>query len=417
MTSSASLSPDFAALASMARSGGAGLAAATFRAQADLLALREPTAAEAAAALSLLMDLLPGVDEETARLAASRLAPLGRLPQPLAAAFLERGGAPAEMVAALTPRLDDDLRLKAALSEDPRLAAALAGRADLNDADQRALAARGETAAVHALARNTHILLLPDLADAFLVKARLDERLALLMLARADIDPVKLIPLYPLADARRRLLLREALADRMQARGMPRTARVVPEPVREALLAASLDGMAALIAETGLQAGRTSAFVALAARDASRDIMALALVDLGVTPEDAIRMLLRTGDPVALESRRLGQVVELLRETSAAAAAVLLGVLSPRAAEADQGEAQPARDASPDAATDDAAQQAVNERRAAGDVAPPAPGRAGARHVPVMDPSGTPQRAGSQRPQRRTPATGVVDALRSRAGE
>jgi len=361
----------FEDLATLAQTGAPGLARATLKVQTELFVQQAQAGdADDASFLALALTLLPLVDEQTARAVAARLAPRHDAPQPLIDALTARGGGVAETVIALAPRLGAAMRQSAASHEDPRLAIRLAARPDLDDSDQLTLLGRNEPVVSQALARNQGIRLHRSVAIGLMTAARIDPVLAHALLQRDDIDIVMLAPLYSAAGAAQRALIREAVELRIAERNLPMQLRDATAEEMARMMDASIEGVAALLSEVALASERDSGFVAAAAVDSSREIMGLALLSLGISPEDATRMLLRTGDTVAQDSRAVHAVVGLLRSTSRAAAEMILGASWPR-----------------------------GHWRGAG------------QHVPAMAPGGTPARAPALAP--RKPSGGqVIERIR-----
>ncbi len=337
---------DFEEIARLARSGGAaGLPDATLRAQADLFAAHgggrngeDRSVRDAFIALAL--SLIPRVTAATLRTVAARLAPLSFTPPEVLGAIHAAGGAPAAQIIAAAPSLPVALRRAALAEDDPRLAAAFAVRADLTEAEQTALVMRQETAIRRALATQPGALARPVIA-ALIDAARMDDRLAGLLMMREDVDPASILPLYRFAAPERRAAIRAALDRRAAERGLSLPDIRAGADDVEALMAASLEGMESFAAQLAITYGRGGGMLASMRQDDSREIMALALRALDLAPEDAIRMLLRTGDAVARDSAALGRLVDILRHCERATATAILAANWPRAASAPAAQHQP----------------------------------------------------------------------------
>lgn len=323
--------------------------------------------------LPLALTLLPLVDEATAREVAKKLCPLPQTPVGLIEAFFARGGGVAETVVAEAPNLPEHLRQTALEHVDPRIPARLAARADLTDAEQLHIVGRAEAALSLALAQNGSIRIGRAVAAGLISAARQDHVLAQAVLSRDDIDSVAWAPLYAAADQAQRAMIRGEIERRIIARAISLPHREATEAEQARLMEASLDGMPALIADLALVSERESNFVSAAALDASREIVALALVGLGLMPEDTTRILLRTGDAVARDSRALHALVNVIRSTSAATAEMIIGASWPR-----------------------------HDHRAQ------------ARHVPVMAPGGTSSRA-APGATRKSDSRQIIDQARLRS--
>ncbi len=366
----------FEDLARMARSGEAGLADATLKVQCELFIQdAAPGPAEKALFATLALMLLPAASEGTARHLAARLAPCPHTPAEVLAALESRGGGVAELVIAGATSLPASMEADAAENSDPRLAASLASRPDLSDELQSRLLERGETTTLRALAGNASVRLSRHAAADLIAAATADAELARLLLRRTDLDPITLLPLYLHADQPQKTRMRDVLDQRLTDRGMRGGSREAVAAEPDLLLELSLLGLAALVEGLRPLLRQSERFIAAAMADSTREVTALALMAVGSTPQDAIRMLLRTGDPVALDSARLGQVVDLVRSISRQAATMLLATLLPR-----------------DAQAADSAERPV--------------------HIPAMVAGGTPARPSPAASGRRPPAARSIEKLR-----
>lgn len=361
----------------MARSGEAGLADATLKVQCELFVQdSEGGARDANLFATLALMLLPNVSEATARHVAGQLAPHPRTPPEVLAALEARGGGVAQLVIERATVLPAALQADAAAHADPRLAASLAARADITDDLQSALLDRSEPTTLQALAGNRAIRLSRHAASNLIAAAASDAGLARLLLERADLDSIALLPLYLIATPAQKAGMREVLDLRLQERGMMTNLPALSQAAQEELLELSLNGLGALLGGVCPLVRQSEGFITAATEDSSRELTCLALMAAGITASDAIRMLLRTGDAVALDSARLGQLVELMRSTSRQAATILLATLVPKVAQVAE----------------------ASERTT---------------HVPAMVPGGTPSRAAQAVPARRPPHSRNLETLRS----
>jgi hypothetical protein len=322
----------FDELALQASAGSPGLARATLKVQTELFLQQAPAETDNEPFLSLALTLLPMVDERTAREMAMRLAGRDEAPAALIEALYARGGGVAEAIIEGATRLKPALRRDAAAHTDPRLAAKLAVRPDLEDMDQLELLGRNEPAVSLALAQNHAITLQRAVASGLMTAARRDPLLAQALLERTDVDIVGLSPLYPLASAEQRLLMREAIGRRIVERSIAPPHREASLDEQARLMDVSLEGVAALVSEIAAITERDAAFVAAATVDSSREIVGLALLALAIKPEDATRMILRTGDAVAQDAQAVHSVVGMLRSTSRATADMILAACWPHGA-------------------------------------------------------------------------------------
>ncbi len=372
-----SISPDqvsaFDDLAMLARTGAPGLARASLLVQTELFIQQGGHGPdESASFVPLALSFLPLVDEATARAMARKLAPHAHTPVALTEALYARGGAVAETLLELAPSLPRGVRQSALDHPDPRQATRLAARVDLDDAEQLHLLGRDEASVALALARNTAIRLARPVGAGLMSLARGDGEVAAALLERGDIDMVLLTPLYPHASARQRAMMRHEVGLRIAERGLTIPAHEASRADQDRLMETSLTGMAPLISATAEVSGRGPAFAEAAMADSSRDVLALGLLGAGIAPEDATRMLLRTGDHVAQSSTALHALVAMLRQTTRSAAETILGANWPRANL-----------------------------------------RGSAQHVPVMAPGGTSARGAGTASQPRSGAAQVMDRIRN----
>ncbi|MGL4439657.1 MAG: hypothetical protein ACRCUE_10305 [Bosea sp. (in: a-proteobacteria)] len=317
-------------LAAIAQSGGPGLARATLKVQTELFA--QHAAESNTEFLPLALTLLPMVDEATIRDIAIKLGPLPQTPAALIEALFAHGGGVAEILIAHAPQVPPHMRQAAAEHCDPRVPARLAARGDVTEAEQLHLIGRAEPALSLTLAHNNSVILSRAAASCLISAARHDHALAGAILSRSDIDTVALTPLYASAGPLRRADIRNEIERRILERGFGRTGRDASEAEQQRLMDASLDGMPELIAEIAVITDRDTDFVSTAALDVSREIVALALVGLGLIAENTTRILLRTGDPLARDSRALHALVDIVRTTSRASAEMIIGANWPRKA-------------------------------------------------------------------------------------
>lgn len=357
-------------LAWTAQNGGPGLARATLKVQTELFV--QDGAPANAEYLRLALTLLPMVDELTAREIAQKLSPHPQTPAALIDALFARGGGVAETVIEQAGNLPAQIRTAALDHDDPRLPARLAERADLTEDEQIQLIGRGEIALLMAIARNRSVRLGRSASAGLISAARLDAQLATLVLHRADIDVVATTPLYAAASAAQRHVIRSEIGRRIVERSFSLPQREASEAEQARLMEASLDGMPSLIADLALVSERGGDFVVAAAGDASREIVALSLVGLGLKPEDTTRMLLRTGDPIARDSLALHALVDIVRSTHRLTAETIISANWPR-----QGR------------------------------------RAPTQHIPVMAPGGNSSRS-AQPGERKSGSQQIIDQVRAR---
>lgn len=353
------ISAEIAHLARLARDGGLDLSQVSLRVKADLLmSAPQPAPDDLAAFGEMAAALIPGVDEATAAILARKIAGWRHAPAPALSALRARGGS---VLAALIQHgmpLDPTEMEEFAGAPDGRLAAALAGRADLTATAVLILVERAERAIDFSLMTNTAIALPRAALDLLLARARLDGGYAQPLLARRDLSSAEIAPLFLSAGPERRLAMLDSLAALEALSPSERRAPVSGEAFT-AWLAMAADDPASAFQLLAEHVGGGPALASALAADLSRDLAALALTAAGASVEDATRFLIRLGDEAAHSVERIFAVVALMRSVRPAVAQRLVAQI--------------------------------------GGTAPSATSRKG-QHQPAMDPSGTPARLAPARP-------------------
>jgi hypothetical protein len=109
------------------------------------------------------------------------------------------------------------------------------------------------------------------------------------------------------------------------------------------LLDASITGLPALVERVATRLGAVGpGFMTAAMADPTREHLVVGLAALEVGEERAIRLLLRTGDAVALSWPAIQHLVSVLRETDQRAAMQLLTLVHGEMAAEGRGQHQPA---------------------------------------------------------------------------
>ncbi|MEA1831327.1 DUF2336 domain-containing protein [Methylobacterium durans] len=322
MPSSADDAPDLSGLIELSRIEHLDLKPVVLRVQTDLFlqaARRDRAATEAFA--SLACGLIPTVDDDTAAIVARKLAPFPETPEPVLLSLARRGGAVRDIVVARVPRLTTPL-IEAAEADGTDMGPALAARTDLGRATATDLAGRADPAVDLALAQNTGTPLSGEAVARLLSRARKNPDLAAALLARPDLAPAEVAPLYLHADAPRR----EAIAAAVAATA---ALRPCPPPPREA--GAILTGLSAsqdvggFVAALGDLLGLPANFLAAAPDPASRyDLLTLALRAADLHEEEAVYVFLTLNETVARSAERVFELVRLFRTVPRAAARDLL---------------------------------------------------------------------------------------------
>jgi hypothetical protein len=314
--------PDLSGLIELSRVEHLDLKPVILRVQTDLFvsaSVRDRASVQAFEALA--GGLIPIVDEDTAETVARKLAPHPETPQSVLIQLAARGGAARDVVLAQAPVLEAPV-IAAALAGGSDIGAALASRSDLSRAVLADLAAREEAAIDRALAANLSLPLPGEIARSLVSRARRAPELARALLARPDLSPADLAPLFLLADRSQR----EAIA---QAVAATAALRPCPAPPREA--GAILTGfsgrgdVAGFVAALGSLLALPKGFLAKAPDASLRyDLLTLALRAAGLEEEEAVYVFLTLNETVARSVDRVFDLVRLFRTTPRPAARDLL---------------------------------------------------------------------------------------------
>lgn len=368
----ASVSKELADLARLAREGGLDLSPISLRVKADLLlSTPRPSFSDLAAFSEMAEALLPGIDEATALILARKLAGWHHTPAPVLAGLAAKGGLVlAELLRHGMPVPEAEIE-RLVDTGDEAMRAALAVRSDLTAQAVIMLVANERRELDLALIANHNAPMPRAAVDLLIVRARIEPAYRPGLLARPDLSNLELAPLFLHAGAERRVAILESL--------MAREA-LHPSDRRPALSGPAFAGWLDLAAED-----RDAAFTAIAdhlgggkaltgamAGDASRDLAALALTASGTTVEEATRFLIRLGDDAAHSVERIFALVALMRSVRPSIAFRLAMHIAGTAA---------------------------------------APPQRRGQHLPAMDPSGTPSRAGNARPEAQPAMSDVLGKI------
>lgn len=370
------IAADLAQLARLASDGGLDLRQVALRVKVDLLlSTVNPPAEDMHAFREMAAALVPIVDEPTALILARKLAGWRHTPPEILAALRARGG---EVLAAL---VGQDLPLSPAEIEEiaaegePAVLLALAGRRDLTAAASVLLAGQDDPAIDLALAGNLAATLPRAALDLIVARASTRPALGLGLLARNDLPVAELSPLFLQASLDKRLAMIEATTAHEALAPSQRRPSISPEQFSGLVATALVDRPGAFAALADLF-GAGAEFAGALARDHSRQLAALTLVGCGASPEEATRFLIGLGDDTALSVQRIFALADLMRLLTPATArrlALQIGGLSVH------GGARPALQ-------------------------------------PAMDPSGTPARAGAERPAARGSMQEMLRRLGGKTG-
>ncbi|MBN9456846.1 MAG: hypothetical protein J0I54_09485 [Bosea sp.] len=347
---------ELAHLARLARDGGLDLSQVSLRVKADLLlSAQQPPIDDLRAFAEMATALVPTIDEATALILARKLAGWRHTPPPVLLALRDRGGAVfAEMVRHGLPLGTGEIEELAETGDD-MLLAALASRPDLTSVATLMLVDRDLESLDLALIANIEAPLPRPAAAILIARARSRAAYQPGLLGRPDLSNLELAPLFLRAGPERRLTIIDSLSAYEALHPGERTLPLATTALVEWLDLASEDRSRAFEAIARFHGG-DEAFARAMEDDAGRELAALSLVASGTTVEEATRFLIRLGDETARSVERIFALVALMRATRPVIARRLIqhiAGLTPAAA----------------------------QRRG--------------QHQPVMDPSGTPSRAGT----------------------
>jgi len=321
MPSSVVDAPDLSGLIELSRDPALDLKPIILRVQTDLF-LVTPTRDRAAlqAFESLVTGLIPTVDDETAVIVARKLAPFVHTPQSVLARLAARGGEARATVVAAAPEIGPQV-IEAAMSAGADIAPALAARAAQAGTRPDAVA-EDLTEAERELAANPGVMLRGRTLARLVARGRREPALAATLLARAELPPGDLVPLWLHADKAQR----HAILAAVEATAALRPCPPAPRELAARLVALSADGdIAGFVRALGEGLGLEKGFLGAAPEPSSRyDLLTLALRVVDLRDADAIYVFLTLNETVARSVERVFGLTELYRGTSRPAARDLL---------------------------------------------------------------------------------------------
>lgn len=309
--------PDLSGLLDLSRIEQLDLKPVILRVQTDLY-LRAPRRDRAVRETfaSLACGLIPTVDQETLRIVAEKLGNHPETPPAVMEALAARGS--------LAPRATEvDKAEDAPLSA--MLTARLAALPSLRREAIEDLSRDGRPEVDLALVLNREIALGGEPLRRLVGRARRDADLARVILARPDLAPADLAPLYLHANTAKR----EAIAHAVEATAGLRPCPPVPRGLGAALTALSTDrDVPAFVGTLAASLGLSADFVTEADEpDARYDLLTLAMRAAGLHEDEAVYVFLTLNQGVARSAQRVSALVAVFRSLSRAAARDLLAAL------------------------------------------------------------------------------------------
>lgn len=328
--------PDLSGLLELSRIEQLDLKPVILRVQTDLY-LRAPRRDRAARETftSLACGLIPTVDQETACIVAGKLAAHPETPPAVLDALAARGGSVRAAILAAKASLPghaDAVGAAGADGEEAPLPAMLTARlASLPSLRREAiedLSRDGRPEVDLALALNRGITLGGAPLRRLVDRARRMPDLALVLLARPDLSPADLAPLYLFADPAGR----EAIVRAVEATASLRPCPPVPRGLGAALTALSADrDVEAFVATLADSLGLPPDFItAVDEPDARYDLLAVAMRAVGLHEDEAVYVFLTLNKGVACSAQRVSALVTVFRSLGRASARDLLAALLDR---------------------------------------------------------------------------------------
>ncbi|GJD41491.1 MULTISPECIES: DUF2336 domain-containing protein [Methylobacterium] len=317
--------PDFSGLIELSRLGDLDLKPVILRVQTDLFltaSVRDRKTVEAFE--SLAGGLIPTVDDETAEIVARKLAPFPATPQSVLAALAARGGEIRDLIIAQAPDLSARV-IEAALADGSDIAAAIARRADLSRSLIEEMASRDVAAIDLALAENWQLALQGTTIALLVGRARTKPDLAQALLARPDLAPGDLAPLFLFADEE----LREAIGRAVGSRAALRPSPPMPREAGAVLTGFSgRNDVAGFVAALAEMLGLQRNFLGATPDPSQRyELLTLALRAAGLHEEEAVYVFLTLNETVARSVDRVYDLVKLFRTIPSGAARDLLSAV------------------------------------------------------------------------------------------
>lgn len=325
--------PDLSGLLELSRIEQLDLKPVILRVQTDLY-LRAPRRDRDARETftSLACGLIPTVDQETACIVAAKLAAHPETPPAVLDALAARGGSVRAAILAAkasSPGRADGGGAAGAEGEEAPLPAMLTARLaslpSLRRESIEDLSRDGRPEVDVALALNRGIVLGGAPLRRLVDRARRMPDLALVLLARPDLSPADLAPLYLFADSAGR----EAIVRAVEATASLRPCPPVPRGLGATLTALSTDrDVEAFVSTLADSLGLPHDFITVVDEpDARYDLLAVAIRAVGLHEDEAVYVFLTLNQGVACSAQRVSALVSVFRSLSRAGARDLLAAL------------------------------------------------------------------------------------------
>jgi uncharacterized protein (DUF2336 family) len=307
--------PDLSSLAALARDGTVDIRPVLLRVRADLFLTAPSRSRDLLESFSALATaLIPAVDADTLATIARKLAPHRETPMAIIEALLERGGEIAEIVLSLSPHIPRYALERIADEGSTALLLSLAARKGLDGSLMERLVERNQPAVDERLARNTAVQLSAVVLDTLLWRARANKALASTLSGRADLTGADKASLFAHADQDGRDIIIQDLSRLAELAARQRFRRQLLESDAAILVAAAAAGdRASFITTLAVLLNTGTPQAATLVDEPTGELMALALVSVGMTREDAERIFLTRDPRIARSVARVFALSDLVR--------------------------------------------------------------------------------------------------------
>jgi hypothetical protein len=378
---------DLATLAHLAREGSLDLSAVTLRVRTDLLlSSPQPQDDDIKSYTEFALAVLPTLGERDLGIIGNKLAAWPLTPPILTSALAGRYQADEKLIAPVPDAscpVMTEVQVPASALPEPPARADVVSQARFRNALRKDLDGRAAAIDEPDAADDAGYTIREDIGrEIALAQSSLasgNEKGALALLARSDLRAADHAPFFLIASPVQQALILSGLEQLQRLQPRRTATRLEPGLLDMLMEAASTDRAGAFLGLAEILGG-TPDFAAAMTLDKSRKLAGLALLAIGATVEDAVRFTIKLGDESACSVAVIFGLAETLRAATQATSLRLLRAIA-----------------------------------GADIVAKAAPV---ARHVPVSDPSGTPDRGVHMgvAPQERRGNASPLDVVRKLAG-
>jgi uncharacterized protein (DUF2336 family) len=307
--------PDLTSLAALARDGSVDIRPVLLRVRTDLFLTAPSRSRDLLESFTALASaLIPTVDIDTVATVARKLAPHRETPMAVIEALLECGGEIAEIVLSLSPLIPRYALEKIADEGSTPLLLALAARKGLDGGLMEHLVERRQPVVDERLARNGTMQLPAVVLDTLLQRARTDKPLATALSRRSDLTGADKASLFAHADQDGRDVIIQDLSRLAELAARQRFRRQLLESDAAILVAAAAAGdRPGFVTTLAVLLNTGTPEAASLVDEPTGELMALALVSIGMTRVDAERIFLTRDPRIARSVARVFALSDLVR--------------------------------------------------------------------------------------------------------